>query len=427
MSVKIAAAEDANSDNVDIELLEMEKHPYGLMIEEGITTISFYKGDFNKSVESIRTQLHLVVNANPWLTGRLVDTKGKEGICLRHSKNPDELEIDSIMTVSSVGNTNGFLLKPNTPYMELCTSMYNSKKVCVGNGNEILNKTDGRVSILTLSESTEGEFALIFSLSHVIGDGNTYYEIFKMLKPGASVRELPTKRIMSFTETMKDNCGRKELEWMETTSVACLYMCQMAFTKKARCMAFHLDTDRLKAEKVKGVTEGNVEYVTTNDILTSRFATAVNARIMMMGMDCRGRLPDIEKALAGNYVTALTMDPGVFHEPYSIRKMLKTMPYKTTEGPFPTCCGWACCGQNGKFGMVTNWSTFAGELIELEGCEMVIHLPVQNPAACVFDLMIPFSSKVGKIGVICWTVDTDEKSIKEALPVGECISKELFP
>ena len=58
---------------------------------------------------------------------------------------------------------------------------------------------------------------------------------------------------------------------------------------------------------------------------------------------------------------------------------------------------------------------------------MVIHLPVQNPADCGYDLIIPFASGVGKVGVICWTVSTDEKGLRAALPVGEYVSRELFP
>ena len=33
-----------------------------------------------------------------------------------------------------------------------------------------------------------------------------------------------------------------------------------------------------------------------------------------------------------------------------------------------------------KFAMATNWSSFAGGLVQLEECEMTVHLPVQNPA-----------------------------------------------
>jgi hypothetical protein len=52
---------------------------------------------------------------------------------------------------------------------------------------------------------------------------------------------------------------------------------------------------------------------------------------------------------------------------------------------------------------------------------------VQNPAACVFDLMIPFASGPGQVGVICCTVNSDEDELRKVLPVGECVSRDLFP
>ena len=58
---------------------------------------------------------------------------------------------------------------------------------------------------------------------------------------------------------------------------------------------------------------------------------------------------------------------------------------------------------------------------------MTIHLPVQNPAYCVFDLMIPFAGGAGKVGVIIWTVSTTEAGLRDALPIGDCVSKALFP
>jgi hypothetical protein len=146
-----------------------------------------------------------------------------------------------------------------------------------------------------------------------------------------------------------------------------------------------------------------------------------------MGMDCRGRVPGIGADLAGNYVTALAMDEETFGTPAAVRKMLSKTPYETTGKPLPGCCGWCCGRDSANFGMITNWSSFAGGMVQLDGCEMVIHLPVQNPAYVTFDLMIPFASGVGKSGVICWTVSTDEDGLRAALPVGSCVSSELFP
>eukprot|EP00518_Triparma_eleuthera_P005951 CAMPEP_0182482392 /NCGR_PEP_ID=MMETSP1319-20130603/39194_1 /TAXON_ID=172717 /ORGANISM="Bolidomonas pacifica, Strain RCC208" /LENGTH=56 /DNA_ID=CAMNT_0024684105 /DNA_START=46 /DNA_END=212 /DNA_ORIENTATION=+ len=54
-----AVATEAN----EVPLLKDETG--GLMWEEGIATISFYKGDFQKACDTLRAQLTTVVAANP--------------------------------------------------------------------------------------------------------------------------------------------------------------------------------------------------------------------------------------------------------------------------------------------------------------------------------------------------------------------------
>jgi hypothetical protein len=84
----------AAADMRDIALLKDEAG--GLMMEEGIASITFYKGEFQPAVEALRAQFALVVASNPWMAGRLV--KGKEGTCLRHLPSPSRTDIDALFT-----------------------------------------------------------------------------------------------------------------------------------------------------------------------------------------------------------------------------------------------------------------------------------------------------------------------------------------
>ncbi len=412
----------------EIKLLKDEGG--GLMMEEGITTISFYEGEFKPAVEALKGQFAKVVAANPWLAGRLAYNKDG-AMVLQHPMTPSGSEVESLFNATAAEEVGAFKLSPSSPYQKICRDMYASKKVVVPNGYDVVGKKLP-VALVTLSESEPGKFALIFSFSHVVGDGKTYYDILKMLQPGAAITTLKTERVMTFSEATRDVFGRKEMEWSDSTSAQCMYTCAMfpmmvGCSKAPRCVAFHLDQDRVAAAKKAAASEGDVPYVTTNDILTSGFFTACGSRIGIMGLDCRGRMDGIEKDLAGNYATGLTMDPGTFGTPAKVRKMLTTTPYQTTMLPLPGCCGWFVGKESAKFAMATNWSTFAGELITLEGCTMNVHLPVMNPDYCLFDLMIPFSSSPGKVGVIIYTVSSDEESLRQALPVGERVSLELFP
>lgn len=397
-----------------IELLKDEQG--GLMMEEGIATISFFQGDFNKASDALRSQFALVISSNPWLAGKLEKTKeGK--IQLRSGS------VDDISNLFIATDDVGFEISPRIPYVTMCTNMYKSGSLVVGNGYAILDK-DKPVTLLTVVKSSANEFAVIFSMSHVIGDGRTFYEIFNMLRPGSQVRALTSKRVMEFSESMRDAYGRKEFEWADSMSTQILYTVSMMFNSAPKCFAFHLDEAKISKAKVKAARDGGVDFVSTNDIITSGFFNACDARIGFMGFDCRDKgLDGVGNDLAGNYVTALVIGPEVFATAGTMREMYTPgKPYVTTKMPLPGCC----CGK-GRFAMVTNWSSFAQELIAIDDCEMVIHLPVQNPSYCTYDLMIPFATGSGGRGVICWTVSTDEEGLRNALPLGTSVSDELFP
>ena len=160
----------------------------------------------------------------------------------------------------------------------MCTQMYKSKTLVVESGRATLNKFKP-ITLCTLTETKPGEFALVFSVSHAVADGRTYYEIFKMLAPGATVRALKTTRVMSFSEEMRDKCGRAALEWIDRPSTLIVMMAYMAFNPKAKCFAFELDEARVAQAKAEGAAEGGVPYVTTNDVLTCGFFNACGTRI----------------------------------------------------------------------------------------------------------------------------------------------------
>ena len=401
----------------------------GLMMETGITTITFYKGTFNAASAALRAQFAEVVKANPWLAGRLI--KSRSGTQLQFPAEGVSEGLVSAMFASHAFQEGAnakdgalFLPAPERGYEAICTEMYRSGTIIVESGSALLGK-DKPVALLTLAESKAGEFALVFSLSHSVGDGRTYYEVLKMLAPGSAVRKLPAARVQAFSEAMRGACGREALAWVESPAAMVHFLpLMLGCGSKARCYAFDLDPSRVAAAKAEGAMEEGVEYVTTNDVLTSSFFNACNSRIGLMGLDCRGRLPGIAEDMAGNYVTALVLDDAVFETPGSLRKMYGSQPYQTTGRPLPGCC----CAGKVSFAMVSNWASFAGGLVPFKGCEMVVHLPVKNPAYIMWDEMVPFASgAAGKMGVLCWTVSTDEAGLRAALPVGACISNTLFP
>lgn len=397
-----------------VEVVELLKDETGgLMHELGISTITFYKGDVTPASEALRAQLARVVAANPWLAGRLVKVAGKAA--LRHPAAPAD---DAVAELFAAGAAT---YAPSRGYEAICTELYKSKaNTVVGSGFALLGR-DLPLARLSVLESSPGEFAVVFSLSHAVADGRTYYEILRMLRPGADVRALATRRVAAFPETMRDRCNRAALAWVDGPAAVCQMLpLLLGCGAKARCHAFLLDDARVAEAKRAGAAGGG--YVSTNDVLTSGFFVACGTTVGLMGLDCRGRLEGVGDDLAGNYVTALVMDDGVFGSPADLREMYATTPYATTTRKLPG----ACCAGKVSFAMVSDWASFAGDLVPLDGCELLVHVPVVNPAAILWDMMIPFASGKGR-GVLCWTVSTDEAGLRKHLPVGGSVSDALFP
>lgn len=416
---------------VDVPLLKDEKA--ALLYEFGVATVTFYKGDFQVSAEALRAQLGDVCEANPWLAGRLVKVKESGGVTLRHpaAVSADSSHVDTLFTAAGFADLAAAgipTLAPNKPYAEMMTELYASKKLVVDNGLSLVGK-DKPVTLLTLAESAPGEFAMVFSISHGIADGRTYYEVLQMLQPGAAVRALTVERVMSFPADQKKAFDEKAQSWQESFGAMTLFMGAMMCKKQAKCYAFHLDAAKVAAAKQAGAV--GVDYVSTNDVLTSAFFNTCRARVAWMGFDCRDKgLEGIGSDLAGNYVTALVLGPEVFATPASMRQMYTPgQPYVTAKRKLPGC---GCCCGNRRMAQATNWSGFTGSLVRPKGCEMVLHLPAMNPAYIYWDYLIPFVTGVDaeggvKKGVMCWTVNSDEDALKAALPVGESVSAVLFP
>jgi hypothetical protein len=422
----------ASPDTTDVELMRDEAG--GLLYETGIATITFFSGDIVAASEALRAQFEKVARANPWLVGRLVRDKTSHGkLVLRHPTSPTRAHVDAVFASDRAedAGSNGDL-NLGVPYAKLCRALYSKKRV-VPMGSALVNKPDAPVAMLRLDRATASSFSLTFSLSHSVGDGRTYYEILKMLTPDAAAASLVANRRDAFSEDMRDACGRDALRWVDSTDAGCMFMCSMLPSlfgagKSAKCVAFKLDADRLAEAKRSGAKAGGVEYVSANDVVTSAFFNACGCRIGLMGMDCRDRVDGVAGSFAGNYVTALVLDDCIFESPGRIREMLNAgQPYRTTDKPLPSCGKWLCGVDSARAGMVTNWSSFAGDLVKIPNCALEMHLPVKDPAAINFDCAIPFVSKPGEISVMCWTTSTDEAGLFAALPVGEVLSDSLFP
>ena len=154
--------------------------------------------------------------------------------------------------------------------------------------------------------------------------------------------------------------------------------------------SFYVDTSKVK--RLKQNTSG-VDYVSTNDVLTSAFGNALEPDFLFMPLNFREKLSDFTPLDAGNYEGTLLFAKGEYTEASSIRRTLGSGPpqYKRGVGlakknPLPGFCG-ACCG---KIGMFISWIFPFFSEVKIEGCQQMLHMPILDVTMVPFDCAVVY-------------------------------------
>jgi hypothetical protein len=388
--------------------------------ENGITTITFYQGDQARATAAIRARLKEIVNVNPWLTGRLVKNSKHKNLQLAYPATPlSDKMIERIFhddpSQVQIGSDMG--------YEELFNA---AKSAVVKKGVKIINKPDyvSRITIVPDMHSRGKGFALIFSISHVAADGYTYYKIFNQLFTSKPVEPLQVKRKQDAADKVVDVVGKKSFKFFHSAPFILNLLKGAIFGKKTKYYAFYVAPERIKKVKseVNGTPAG-VDFVSTNDILSSSFAKVTGSRICIMAVNLRSWIKDINSNDAGNYAGGLLFDDETCARPAKIRKALQTgLPIPTTAKPFPKFGEALRC----KLSLISSWSDFQ-ESHHLEGCEQVLHLPLYDAkTAFPLDTAVVFKAQPEKVAVMYFTKSVERDKFLSHCEVGDPVSLKTF-
>lgn len=403
------------SNETDLPLLKFESH-WMMQYQWPITTVQFYTGDAEKAAVSLKDRLIEVAKLNPWIGATLVKDPKKHGklLALRYDKeNPP---IDDMFQVSS-----DLKIQQDMPYEDLVKAV-SSSTACVPNGGGLIK--EGRpVSKLTVAPNGEGSFVVIFSMSHTVGDGHTYYTILKQLAAGAEIFAMDVDRSEKCHEKIPSVTGEKEYKFMMNPPfcMLCHYLGIYFKYKKKPPVCFLLDDAKLKEAKASSKAEsGAAPYVSTNDIVTSGFARAVKAKMITMAANFRGRTEGLTDKHAGNYFGGLMWGSEGSATPNRIRNAL--------NGPAPLsrCELPGCCISGNWSAMISNWSSMSKGELEIADCTQTLHLPYLNTKEMMEDSCIVFTARPGQVAVMLFLQNCTVDDVKRELPLGEPVSSKMF-
>jgi len=411
----------------DTPLLKFESN-WMMQYQWPITTVQIYEGDANAAAEFLRGRLAEVARLNPWMGGKLIKDPKRHGklIALRYNPGGEESPppVDEMFEFV-VDDAKGFEVGP---YEELAEAL-KASEACVPNGNGLI-KSGRPVCKLTVSprKDEKGGFAVIFSMSHTVADGHTYYAILNMLSSAAVPFAMKAERDEKFQDGMPRQIGEEFYEAMLNPGLPMMvhYLGIWAKAKRVKPLCFFIDEDKLKAAKESAAGAGAegeepAPYVSTNDIVTSGFGRAVNARMLTMAINFRGRMDGLTAERAGNYHSGLIWGPDGYATPNKIRRAL--------DGPPPLSRGslpGGCCVTGNWTAMISNWSSLSRGHLDIPGCAQTLHLPYLNTKEMMEDSCFVFKARPGEVAVMLFLQNATLADVKKELPLGEPVSPEIF-
>lgn len=388
--------------------------------EYGITSITFYRGDRAKATAAIRARVREIVDVNPWLVGRLVKNKQHKNVQLVYPSAP--LSDDMIERLFH-DNPSQIHIGSEMGYEELFKA---SKSAIVKKGFKTINKPDiiTRITIVPDMHCPEDGFALIFSISHIAADGYSYYQVLNSLFDTGTVQPLLVNRKQEAADKVVEVVGKKAFNFFHSIPFFLNMLKGFIFGKKVKCYAFYVDPDKIKVardEIIANPTVG-VDFISTNDILTSSFARTVDARICIMAVNLRSWIKEINSNDVGNYDGGLLFDEGTCARPSNIRKAFQSgLPILSTAKPLPGF--WETV--KGKICLISNWSDLQGNLV-FDGCEQRFHLPLYPVETFPCDSAVVFKALPDKLAVMYFTKTVGRDKLLLSCELSESVSTKMF-
>ena len=370
--------DDCNPPNITPELLE-NKVPIELlpleqslsMLEWPIVTVSFYTcpaAHMEGVTHRIEKRVHDILAANPWLGGWIVRGKGVGSF----DKTPrlwyDPLGNEMAPTIYQKLSHDDIPLDKDTDFIDY-ESILSNTNATVKTNPEIENRKEEPLFRVTVIPH-QSSFALLVSMSHICGDGHTYYRIYNMLLGNEPITSLKCQRELLYSTKVMELVGRQEAHYIqhitEDPAWVKLFRWDSAdssaneeedtldnlqgrvFTVDREWIANIKSSHMTVGQRFDAIVEGSdiaqstlrspmtATYLTeleneirnanptqsTNDILCSFFWSLVEPHVGLMSVNFRKRLGILDEDHAGNYANPIPYTKEDYKSPLLIRKSL---------------------------------------------------------------------------------------------------------
>jgi hypothetical protein len=270
----------------------------------------------------------------------------------------------------------------------------NVEHVLVPVGALCVDKDVSLFKVTLIEIRPDEEYALVVSLSHTIGDGHTFYQLYSMLDADTPTIPLSCERHFDFTQKLVDAAGSEVLDWIVTPQFSQGISHTINSGVVPSVCGFTLDKKAVEDRKAASSIDS---FITTNDIVVSWFCGLCGPTAGLLVMNLRGRLEGLTNSVAGNYHTLLVYGREGYGSAESIRESIAGF---NRDGFIPSPEQTL----DSHIAMVTNWSSFYRDISLGSESRFTKHFPLMNPRELNFrDTCIVFSLNSDTRAVMLFT------------------------
>jgi len=452
-----------------IDLLPLEKTL--TIMERPISTVSFYEisssNDLEVILKKLQARVEAVLIANPWLGGWILRGKGFGSFDQTIRIWYDQTGKQRAPGIFQHLSFDEVPLGIDTPFIDYETILGKTNALVKSNPEIINRKNEPMFRITVILEpkhiggNDEGNlsftgFALLASMSHICGDGHTFYRIYNMILGAEPISALIPQREQQFERKAMELMGRQEANYIShiTSDPAWpkFFRREDSFANddggsKLQGRVFVVNRHWVGNLKASRLMSGNWTDVctstlrspmsdaflfemesaqnpiqSTNDIIVSWFWNVIGPDVGMMAVNLRERVDLVTKDHAGNYANPIPYTTDDYRSPELIRASLKLCRRAGAIDGNMTLLPKAHPGVT--FSVITNWSSFRPSLVvsrlephaneaevatrwnDDDKVKLIRHLPIVHPKQMMkvvpkrMSFLVIFSSGREDIGCV---------------------------
>jgi len=427
------------------EILRLTKWELENLHLPPVTTITLYEGA--APVEFLRQRLAMILGENPWLNSRIVKRNTADGVVVLACPKTFEPEsiVDQHFNVYEIGNVGVSLNMPYEALVRCLSPVQCARSKPATDEDEPLFKVAVVPIEATETDNSQGAplqkaitlpgFALIVSMNHTLGDGHTYYKLYGMLSADTDVEALDPVRVAGFEEAKTEVIGEKESAMFTSAGlglglgIMATYVGARVTRRRPQNVCVHnIDPAWVSQEKAKAMQEGQVPFVSSNDVLTSWFFREMKSEMNIMVANFRGRKPsilDLTEQHVGNYEANVPYFPGDVETPALIRQSIRNADggfRARRAGSPPTEVPKFFTLVRNQMAIITNWATFYRDVVlqdvaadkQARPNNPILHLPIMEPDGIITSIWnnaIIFRPCAGELGILMITRRFDSDAL----------------